>query len=282
MMMFKVIKKIAAIALMSTLMLTLAACGEAPATTGGSGTTPGTADTTPTTPTTGESESPLIHNTALTGGNVGEVRLEGGDTYAIIDIRGFGAITVKLFPESAPIAVQNFIDLAESGYYTEKLMHRIIPEFMIQGGSPFGDGMGDPNGETFGVERSYNARHFYGALSMANAGGRNSQQFFIVNQKKPQTVSTEILSSYAPQFAQHDPVTFDAMIRLAESITDEMIEKYAETGGTPFLDGGYSVFGHTVDGFEVLDTVSKVTTGANNRPAQDVVIESVTIHTYEG
>lgn len=176
-------------------------------------------------------------------GNVnGDVKLENGDTYAVMDIRGFGEITLKLFPGCAPVAVDNFIELAESGYYDGKVIHRIMQNFMIQGGSPFGDGMSAPDYDNyFSIEPHPNAIHSYGALSMANAGpDRNSQQFFIVN----------------------------------------------NPGGAHNLDGGYTVFGHTVDGFDVLDAVSAVEvefsdSGEMSKPVDEVVIESVTIHTYE-
>ena len=143
-------------------------------------------------------------------------------------------IKIKLFPAIAPIAVQNFVDLAESGYYKDKIFHRIIANFMIQGGSPFGDGMSDPEYDAyFGIEPHANAVHSYGALSMANAGPqRNSQQFFIVNNKN----------------------------------------------GTPHLNGDYTVFGHTIEGFEGIDYISALQTGAGDRPFADVIIEDVTIY----
>ena len=200
-------------------------------------------------------------------GNIGQVKLEKGDTYGVITIKDYGSITVKLFPECAPIAVQNFIDLANDGYYDGKLMHRIIADFMIQGGSPFGDGMSDPDGDTFEVEPHLSARHFYGALSMANAGGRNQQQFFIVNMKKPQDPHDVPL--YAAPY--YEP--------FLNSITDDIEAKYKD-GGTAFLDGGYTVFGQTVDGFDVLDKVSLVKV-TGDRPDKDVVIESVVIKVAE-
>jgi cyclophilin family peptidyl-prolyl cis-trans isomerase len=168
-------------------------------------------------------------------GNVQQVNLRRGDTYAVIDIRGHGEIVVALFPDVAPLAVQNFVDLATSRYYDGKIFHRIIPNFMIQGGSPFGDGRGDPNFQGFDTEPSSRALHIYGAISTANTGQprSNGQQFFIVN-----------------------------------------------TDATPHLNGLHTVFGQVVDGFDVLDAVSRVATGAADRPVTDVVINRVTIHTF--
>ena len=164
----------------------------------------------------------------------GEVTLQEGDTYAVLSIENFGDITMVLFPEIAPMAVENFINLSETGAYEGRIFHRIIRDFMIQGGSPNGDGMGDPDFPTFDTEPSPYALHLYGALSTANAGpGTNGEQFFIVN-----------------------------------------------TTATPWLNGNHTVFGHVVDGFDVLEAVSAVETEEGDRPVDDIVIAGVTIHTY--
>jgi cyclophilin family peptidyl-prolyl cis-trans isomerase len=92
-------------------------------------------------------------------------------------------LNLVLFPEAAPVAVESFIDLAESGYYEGRIFHRIIHNFMIQGGSLNGDGMGDPNFDGFDTEVSEHTEHSFGAMSTANSGlpGSNGQQFFIVS-----------------------------------------------------------------------------------------------------
>ena len=120
--------------------------------------------------------------TSVTGGNVGDVAISSGDTVAEIEIEGFGTIKAKLFPEIAPIGVKNFTMLAEQGYFDGKNIHRVIEDFMFQGGSENGDGTGGNaaySGEgssaaSFGTEINENARHFYGALCYANALGQNS------------------------------------------------------------------------------------------------------------
>jgi cyclophilin family peptidyl-prolyl cis-trans isomerase len=115
----------------------------------------------------------------------GAAVLSPGDTYAVIRIRGFGEIKLALFPDIAPLAVNNFVDLSQNGYYNSKIFHRIITDFMIQGGSPFGDGRGDSSYPTFVTEPSPLATHLYGAISTANSGpGTNGQQFFIVNKSE--------------------------------------------------------------------------------------------------
>jgi len=90
-----------------------------------------------------------------------------------------GAIHLKLFAEQAPVTVANFVNLARRGYYNKLRFHRVIPDFMIQGGCPRGDGTGGP-GYTF--EDEFNDQKVArGALAMANAGpNTNGSQFFIV------------------------------------------------------------------------------------------------------
>ncbi|MDR0222473.1 MAG: peptidylprolyl isomerase [Oscillospiraceae bacterium] len=262
----------------------------------------------------GPKEPPFIGVTGLTGGNTGETALEKGDEYAVISVRGYGDIWVKLLPECAPVAVRNFIDLIGDGYYDGKKFHRVMEGFMIQGGSPNGDGLADMSGETFAVERAYNARHFYGALCMANSYGRNSQQFYIVNNKEPNDPAAVSAAGYKASAdeakalvdmygAQMDERTleyynlvydsyndiYNGMTMFRENLTDEIIEKY-KSGGAAFLDGGYTVFGQTVKGFDVLDAVSAAEVGPSDpgdpnseksAPVEDIIIESVRVYTYE-
>ena len=104
-----------------------------------------------------------------------------GDTVATIKTN-MGDIKVVLFPDAAPKAVENFTTHAENGYYDGVIFHRVIPDFMIQGGDPTGTGMGGP-GYRFEDECRPDLRHDGpGVLSMANAGpGTNGSQFFITH-----------------------------------------------------------------------------------------------------
>ena len=94
-----------------------------------------------------------------------------------------GEMNIQLFPDQAPKTVANFVALAKSGYYDGVIFHRIIKDFMIQGGDPTGTGMGGESiyGESFEDEFSKELYNIRGALSMANAGpNTNGSQFFIV------------------------------------------------------------------------------------------------------
>ena len=234
-------------------------------------------------------------------GNIGDVAIESGDTYAVITIEGFGAITVKLFPEAAPEGVQNFIDLANSGYYSGKEIHRVVEDFMFQGGSQNGDGMSTADDPSFKVEYNAQMRHFYGALCYANARSINGSQFYIVNSKKYDPVSidevqatvdelTELITAsksddeYA--YYQYYYDYYASILRGLKDSTEEIEAKYKEVGGASTLDGGYTVFGQTVDGFDVIDEISKVEVeqssgGELSHPVQKIVIESVEIFTAE-
>lgn len=97
-----------------------------------------------------------------------------------------GTIKLRLFPEFAPKTVENFIGLAEKNYYDDIIFHRVIPDFMIQGGDPSGTGRGGESlwGGKFEDEFNPNLTNIRGALSMANAGpGTNGSQFFIVQKQ---------------------------------------------------------------------------------------------------
>ena len=174
-----------------------------------------------------------------------------------------GDISLVLFPEKAPKACENFLTHAKDGYYDGVIFHRVIEGFMIQGGDPEGTGRGGQSiwGRVFENEVSGDLRHFVGALSMANAGpNTNGSQFFIVTGDKV------------------DPSLLEQMEQL--SWPQEIIKAYREKGGSPPLDGGYSVFGQVIAGQEVADAISKVETSAGDKPKEDVVIQSIDVTTY--
>ncbi len=156
-----------------------------------------------------------------------------------------GRIVVRLFPDHAPKTVRNFVELAEGGrtwtdpatgrqttgkLYDGTIFHRVIPDFMIQGGDPLGSGRGGPGYEfgdeihpDLGFDRPY-------LLAMANAGpGTNGSQFFI---------------TVVP---------------------------------TPWLNGKHTIFGEVIEGADVVDAITRVKTGSQDRPMEDVTVESVTV-----
>ncbi|EAC4898135.1 peptidylprolyl isomerase [Listeria monocytogenes] len=170
-----------------------------------------------------------------------------------------GTIRIKLFPEIAPKTVENFVTHSKNGYYDGLIFHRVIPEFMIQGGDPDGRGTGGESiwGESFEDEFSTEAFNLRGALSMANAGpSTNGSQFFIV--QKPDMP--------ADMLGQMEQAGFPV----------EIIEAYKQ-GGTPWLDGRHTVFGHVIEGMDVVDEIANLPTGMQDKPVNDVVIEKINI-----
>ena len=166
-----------------------------------------------------------------------------------------GTIKIKLFPDYAPKAVENFLTHAEEGYYDGLLFHRVIEDFMLQSGDPTGTGGGGESiyGESFEDEFSENLLNLRGALSMANAGpGTNGSQFFIVQAKE----------------APADSVSSDR--------PDAVKQAYADMGGTPWLDGKHTVFGQVIEGMDVVDAIAAVEK-VQDRPVEDVTIDSIEV-----
>jgi len=156
-----------------------------------------------------------------------------------------GPVVIRLFPDYAPKTVRNFVELAEGSrqwtdprtgratterLYDGTIFHRVIPDFMIQGGDPLGSGRGGPGykfADEIHPDLTFDRPYL---LAMANAGpGTNGSQFFI-------TVTP-----------------------------------------TPWLNGKHTIFGEVIEGADVIDRISRVKTGSQDRPAEDVTIESVTV-----
>lgn len=174
-----------------------------------------------------------------------------------------GDIAVQLFPEKTPKTFENFVTHAKNGYYNGLTFHRVIRDFMIQGGDPRGDGTGGESiwGRGFEDEPDIELRHYRGALSMANAGpGTNGSQFFIVH-----------ASVCPPQMLEQMPALAD------RGFPSAVAERYAAVGGTPWLDFKHTVFGQVYDGMDVVDAIAAVSVDGNDRPVNPVVIESVDI-----
>ncbi|MCM3600571.1 peptidylprolyl isomerase [Robertmurraya korlensis] len=185
---------------------------------------------------------------------------EVGEKERLVEMEtSMGNIKIKLFPEQAPKAVENFITHSEEGYYEGVIFHRVINDFMIQGGDPDGTGMGGESiyGKPFEDEFSNQLYNFRGALSMANSGAdTNGSQFFIVQNKTL------------------DPGLVDQMKQAGYN--DKVIKQY-EDGGTPWLDQAHTVFGQVIEGMDVVDKIATTSVGEGDKPEEDVVIKKITV-----
>ena len=186
---------------------------------------------------------------------------ESGDIVAVMKTN-MGEIKIKLFKKEAPKTVENFTTHAKNGYYNGLIFHRVIKDFMIQGGDPDGTGMGGESiwGRSFEDEFDPALHNLRGALSMANAGpNTNGSQFFIV---QANSVPANMLAQ---------------MKQMPESFPESTVEAYEKMGGTPWLDFRHTVFGQVMEGLEVVDSIAAVKVGANDKPVEPVVIETIEI-----
>lgn len=190
-----------------------------------------------------------------------QLTTEVAENERVVDMEtSMGTIKIKLFEDRAPKAVENFITHSENGYYDGLTFHRVIQDFMIQGGDPLGTGSGGESiyGEFFDDEFSKELYNLRGALSMANAGpDTNGSQFFIV--QRTSMDEGQIADLEKNKYPQ------------------EIIEAYKTNGGTPWLDGAHTVFGQVIEGMDVVDAIAGVEVGPVDKPIEDVVIEKITV-----
>ena len=188
-----------------------------------------------------------------------------GIHHAEIEIKDYGTVSVELDGDTAPITVQNFMDLANAGFYDGLTFHRIIDGFMIQGGDPEGTGFGGESiwGKGFELEVDYSLLPYRGSLCMARSTDPNSNgsQFFITQAHYNESIAKQ-LSRYP-----------------------SIVEQYEKYGGYISLWMNYTVFGQVYEGMDVVDKIASTEvkmsdSGENSVPVKDVVIDSIDVTTY--
>jgi len=158
-----------------------------------------------------------------------DLTIDVNKNYTAVMKTSKGEIKIKLFAKSTPETVNSFVYLAKNKFYDGLIFHRVIKDFMIQGGDPLGNGTGGP-GYSFKDEKS-DKKIVKGSLAMANAGpNTNGSQFFIVTAKE-----------------------------------------------TPWLDGKHTNFGEVIEGIEVVEKIESVQTDRNDKPLDEVIINSIEI-----
>ena len=186
-----------------------------------------------------------------------------------------GVVDMRLYDET-PAHRDNFVRLVKEQHYDSLLFHRVIKDFMIQGGDPAsknavpGELLGEGDlGYTVEAEFMPDLHyHRRGALAAAREGddvnpskASSACQFYIVWGK---VYTKEQLESYMEWYKQRTGKELN--------VTPEQFEAYTTVGGTPHLDGGYTVFGEVVKGLEVIETIQNVKCDGNDRPLRDVRI----------
>ena len=190
-------------------------------------------------------------------------KTEEKETIVVIKT-SMGTIKAKLYNDT-PLHRDNFIKLVNEGWYNGSPFHRVINEFMIQGGQNK-DGRLDP-GYTVPAEFKSNHFHKKGVLAAARQGDQ-------VNPKKASSGS----QFYIVQGKVYDDKTLDMYeSRMGKVFGARERQAYKTVGGTPFLDGEYTVFGEVIEGLEVVDKIAGVKTGRMDVPVEPVTIISITI-----
>ncbi len=225
-----------------------------------------------------------------------------------------GDVSIRFFPEGAPKAVDNFIKLSQKGYYDGLTFHRVIEDFMIQGGDPKGDGTGGESfwGTSFEDEFDQKLLNLRGSLSMANSGvNTNGSQFFI-NQGDAEAFGertryaysdadvaslksqyNDLITSYGKEtveayYGTFEDVKAQYMPLDYAKVPESVWELYEKNGGNITLDGawrtkgGHTVFGQVFAGMDVVDAIAAVKTDENDKPTEAVTIKSIEITTYQG
>ncbi len=302
-------KRVISLLLAGALCVCLTACNDSTTTTSG-----GTEDneTTPSTTLAEGSRTEAVGSVyadKVAGFQTEEP--EKGEKIAIMHTDK-GDISIRFFPEAAPKAVENFLTLAEEGYYDGLTFHRVVSDFMVQGGDPTGTGTGGESmwGEAFEDEFDAKLLNLRGSLAMANSGEDSNGSQFFINQSPAdvfggrdsfspeyrEQVAKETYNGYLENYTVEELAEyginswrdFITETYVYEWIPDEVWTAYETYGGNLHLDGayrrtgGHTVFGQVFDGMDVVDEIANVVTDSNNKPVVDVIIESIEVTTYAG
>ena len=191
-----------------------------------------------------------------------------GDTIAIFST-SLGEVRAVLYPDAAPMAVYNFVGLARSGYYDGTIIWRSQYSFAVQGGDATGTGTGGStiwSNNPYPLEADASLKHYAGALCMGvDASGECASVFYVV-QTLPgeQSVTQELVD-------QMNSAGYRA----------EVVSAYQTAGGAPYLDYTDTVLGQVYEGMDVVDAIGQTAVDENQKPREDITINSVSIETYQ-
>ncbi|HHH54474.1 MAG TPA: peptidylprolyl isomerase [Bacteroidetes bacterium] len=198
---------------------------------------------------------------------LGFTSCNSGPKKALIETN-FGNIEIELY-DSTPKHRDNFIKLVKQGFYDSLLFHRVINDFMIQGGDP--ESKNAPmtkrlggKGTGYTIPPEFGELHYRGALAAArkpdqvNPGKESSgSQFYIIQGKK------HLTEKDIEKAVEYNKMNY----------TPEQIKKYLEVGGYPYLDNNYTVFGKVIKGMDVVDKIAQVNKGMYDRPTENIIMK---------
>lgn len=188
---------------------------------------------------------------------------------AVLTVRDYGDVTIKLFPDQSPMGVENFKTLVQQGYYDELIFHRVVKDMVIQSGDPKGDTTGgDDCWGTNGFQQTISPSLFHvtGAVGYAPSSEHlNKSQYYIVT-------GSEVT-----------PELFDLIKTKYGKLFDKTVsDLYYKWGGQPHLDGDYEIFGQVIGGLDICLEIQNAEVGANDKPKSQIVVERAVIQPYAG
>ena len=219
------------------------------------------ADSIPTDP-----EEIKAHNEEIDEASINLIQFDtpaAGTKVATIKTSA-GDIKIALYDKEAPKAVENWIALAEKGYYNGLKFYEVIPTVRISTGDPENSGNGGESSfdsGKFADEYSLNLWHFNGAVAMNNNGvsDANDSKFYIIqNNGISEELGQEMIDGGFPT---------------------KVIDKYLEVGGVPNYDFKDTVFGQVIEGMDVVEQIASAARDEQNKPSEDITIDSITIET---
>lgn len=219
-----------------------------------------------------------------------------GEEIAVLET-SMGTVKIRLFPDAAPKAVENFKGLVRKGYYNGLTFHRVIKDFMAQTGDPNGNGTGGSSlwNKPFADEFNRNLLNIRGAVAMANSGPNTNGSQFFIDQAGPSSFAGWSNFEKAYDYIKQSNISVDSFVAQygtswinMDKATQEYRSFYEKNWGNPYLDGyyniaqrGHTVFGQVFDGMNVVDKIVSVSVDSGNKPLTAIKIIKAEITVYK-
>lgn len=219
-----------------------------------------------------------------------------GDEIAVLTT-SMGTVKIRLFPDAAPKAVENFKGLIKKGYYNGLTFHRVIKNFMVQTGDPTGTGTGGESmwNKPFEDEFNSNLLNIRGAVAMANSGSNTNGSQFFIDQAGAGTFSGWSKYEQVDSYLKKSKMTTSDFVAQygstwlnMDKVTQQYRQVYEKNGGNPHLDGyynlagkGHTVFGQVFEGMDVVDKIASAPVDSGDKPVSSITIDKAEIVKYK-